>query len=104
MSEVLRNREIPRHLDDWSREGGHEWPYWHHQMWEYEGAHAPRQGKLRKGSPAGQQRKEVRSEESETQVITINNQRSTFPRGRSNLQPENAGCFCFPEIANSLIR
>jgi S-formylglutathione hydrolase FrmB len=20
-------------------EGGHDWPYWHHQMWEYVGAH-----------------------------------------------------------------
>jgi hypothetical protein len=23
------------YLDDWGPEGGHEWPYWHHQMWEY---------------------------------------------------------------------
>ena len=27
------------HLDDWGPKGGHEWPYWHHQMWEYVGAH-----------------------------------------------------------------
>jgi hypothetical protein len=39
MSEVLRNRGIAHHLDDWGPEGGHEWPYWHHQMWEYVGAH-----------------------------------------------------------------
>jgi hypothetical protein len=26
-------------LDDWGPEGGHEWPYWHHQMWEYIGSH-----------------------------------------------------------------
>jgi len=23
------------YLDDWGPKGGHEWPYWHHQMWEY---------------------------------------------------------------------
>jgi esterase/lipase superfamily enzyme len=39
MSEILRNRGIAHHLDDWGPEGGHEWPYWHHQMWEYVGAH-----------------------------------------------------------------
>jgi esterase/lipase superfamily enzyme len=39
MSEVLKNRGIAHHLDDWGPEGGHEWPYWHHQMWEYVGAH-----------------------------------------------------------------
>src|SRR5439155_18150081 len=32
MSEILRNRGIAHHLDDWGLEGGHEWPYWHHQM------------------------------------------------------------------------
>ena len=39
MSEVLRSRGIAHHLDDWGPKGGHEWPYWHHQMWEYVGAH-----------------------------------------------------------------
>jgi esterase/lipase superfamily enzyme len=39
MSEILKNRSIAHHLDDWGPEGGHEWPYWHHQMWEYVGAH-----------------------------------------------------------------
>ena len=39
MSEMLRSRGIAHHLDDWGPEGGHEWPYWHHQMWEYVGAH-----------------------------------------------------------------
>jgi hypothetical protein len=36
---VLKSRGIPHHLDDWGPKGGHEWPYWHHQMWEYVGAH-----------------------------------------------------------------
>jgi len=39
MSEVLKSRGIPHHLDDWGPKGGHESPYWHHQMWEYIGAH-----------------------------------------------------------------
>jgi esterase/lipase superfamily enzyme len=39
MSEVLRNRGIAHHLDDWGPEGGHDCPYWHHQMWEYVGQH-----------------------------------------------------------------
>ena len=34
------NRGIAHHLDDWGPEGGHEWPYWHHQMWEYIGQHS----------------------------------------------------------------
>src|SRR2546423_14831817 len=29
---------IAYHPDDWSPKSGHEWPYWHHQMWEYVGA------------------------------------------------------------------
>jgi len=33
-----QERGIPHHLDDWGPKGGHEWPYWHHQMWEYVGA------------------------------------------------------------------
>ncbi len=36
-SAVLASRA--HHLDDWGPEGGHDWPYWHHQMWEYVGAH-----------------------------------------------------------------
>jgi esterase/lipase superfamily enzyme len=39
MSAVLATRGIAHHLDDWGPKGGHEWPYWHHQMWEYMGAH-----------------------------------------------------------------
>ena len=39
MSEVLSSRGIAHHLDDWGPKGGHEWPYWHHQMWEYIGQH-----------------------------------------------------------------
>jgi S-formylglutathione hydrolase FrmB len=39
MSEVLRNRGITHHLDDWCPEGGHDWPRWNHQMWEYVGVH-----------------------------------------------------------------
>jgi esterase/lipase superfamily enzyme len=39
MSAVLASRGIAHHLDDWGPKGGHEWPYWHHQMWEYVGAH-----------------------------------------------------------------
>jgi len=39
MSAVLASRGIAHHLDDWGPEGGHDWPYWHHQMWEYVGSH-----------------------------------------------------------------
>jgi esterase/lipase superfamily enzyme len=39
MSEVLTSRGIAHRLDDWGPKGGHDWPYWHHQMWEYVGAH-----------------------------------------------------------------
>ena len=35
LSEILRSRGIRHSLDDWGPEGGHDWPYWHHQMWEY---------------------------------------------------------------------
>jgi esterase/lipase superfamily enzyme len=38
MSGVLASRGIPHRVDDWGPEGGHDWPYWHHQMWEYVGA------------------------------------------------------------------
>lgn len=34
-AEVLRQRGVPHSLDDWGPEGGHDWPYWHHMMWEY---------------------------------------------------------------------
>jgi esterase/lipase superfamily enzyme len=27
-----RARGIPHHLDDWREQGGHDWPYWKHQM------------------------------------------------------------------------
>jgi len=30
---------IAHHLDDWGPEGGHDWPRWNHQMWEYVGMH-----------------------------------------------------------------
>jgi hypothetical protein len=36
---VTASRVIAYHLDDWGPKGGHEWHYWHHQMWEYVGAH-----------------------------------------------------------------
>jgi esterase/lipase superfamily enzyme len=32
---VLRSKGIGHHLDDWGPQGGHDWPYWHHMMWEY---------------------------------------------------------------------
>ena len=32
MSDILTSRGIPHHLDDWGEQGGHEWPYWKHQM------------------------------------------------------------------------
>lgn len=35
LSEVLRSRGIAHHLDDWGPAGGHDWPYWKHQMREY---------------------------------------------------------------------
>ena len=35
MSEILASRGIPHHLDDWGPMGGHDWPYWKHQMREY---------------------------------------------------------------------
>jgi len=36
---ILAGRGIAYHLDDWGPLGGHEWPYRHHQMREYVGAH-----------------------------------------------------------------
>jgi esterase/lipase superfamily enzyme len=34
-SRVLWSRGIRHHLDDWGSMGGHDWPYWQHQMREY---------------------------------------------------------------------
>jgi esterase/lipase superfamily enzyme len=30
-------RNIPHHLDDWGAQGGHDWPFWIHEMREYIG-------------------------------------------------------------------
>jgi esterase/lipase superfamily enzyme len=35
LSRVLASRGIAHHLDDWGPLGGHDWPYWRHQMREY---------------------------------------------------------------------
>ena len=35
LSHVLNSRGIVHHLDDWGQMGGHDWPYWKHQMREY---------------------------------------------------------------------
>jgi len=35
LSAVLASRRIRHHLDDWGALGGHDWPYWKHQMREY---------------------------------------------------------------------
>jgi esterase/lipase superfamily enzyme len=35
LAEVLSARGIPHHMDDWGQLGGHDWPYWKHQMREY---------------------------------------------------------------------
>ncbi|MBP1605640.1 MAG: putative hydrolase of the alpha/beta superfamily protein [Acidobacteria bacterium] len=35
LSGILRSKGIRHSLDDWGPEGGHDWPYWRHQMWEY---------------------------------------------------------------------
>jgi esterase/lipase superfamily enzyme len=35
LSEILSRKGVPHHLDDWGPLGGHDWPYWKHQMWEY---------------------------------------------------------------------
>lgn len=37
MAEVLRSKGIAHFLDDWGGMGGHDWPYWKHQMREYLG-------------------------------------------------------------------
>ncbi|MEO5741613.1 MAG: alpha/beta hydrolase-fold protein [Vicinamibacterales bacterium] len=35
LSAVLRHKGIRHSLDDWGGMGGHDWPYWRHQMREY---------------------------------------------------------------------
>jgi esterase/lipase superfamily enzyme len=35
MAGVLASKSIGHHLDDWGSLGGHDWPYWKHQMREY---------------------------------------------------------------------
>jgi esterase/lipase superfamily enzyme len=35
LADILRRQGIPHSLDDWGAKGGHDWPYWHHQMWTY---------------------------------------------------------------------
>ena len=32
LAEVLRARGIPHAVDDWGPDGGHDWPFWKHQM------------------------------------------------------------------------
>jgi esterase/lipase superfamily enzyme len=35
LSDILRRQGIPHSLDDWGPLGGHDWPYWKHQMRQY---------------------------------------------------------------------
>src|SRR2546429_5693679 len=35
LSEVLSGKGIRHSLDNWGPQGGHDWPYWKHQMREY---------------------------------------------------------------------
>lgn len=35
LSRALSHKGIRHHLDDWGPLGGHDWPYWKHQMREY---------------------------------------------------------------------
>ena len=35
LSGVLWSRGIRHSVDDWGAQGGHDWPYWRHMMWEY---------------------------------------------------------------------
>ena len=35
LSRTLRFKGIAHHLDDWGPLGGHDWPYWKHQLREY---------------------------------------------------------------------
>jgi len=35
LSHILASRGIRHHLDDWGDMGGHDWPYWKHQLRHY---------------------------------------------------------------------
>jgi len=35
MSGILNARGVRHSLDDWGPQGGHDWPYWRHMIWEY---------------------------------------------------------------------
>ncbi|HYT68478.1 MAG TPA: alpha/beta hydrolase-fold protein [Vicinamibacterales bacterium] len=35
LSGILASRGVRHSLDDWGPQGGHDWPYWRHMMWEY---------------------------------------------------------------------
>ena len=35
LASLLAGKGIPHHLDDWGPQGGHDWPYWKHEMQEY---------------------------------------------------------------------
>jgi esterase/lipase superfamily enzyme len=37
LSLILTSRGIRHHLDDWGEMGGHDWPYWKHQLRQYLG-------------------------------------------------------------------
>jgi esterase/lipase superfamily enzyme len=37
LSHLLALKGVRHHLDDWGAAGGHDWPYWQHQMREYLG-------------------------------------------------------------------
>jgi len=39
LSEVLSSKGISHSLDNWGPQGGHDWPYWKHQMREYISQH-----------------------------------------------------------------
>jgi esterase/lipase superfamily enzyme len=38
LSAVLVSRGVRHHLDDWGPLGGHDWPYWKHQLRQYLGS------------------------------------------------------------------
>jgi esterase/lipase superfamily enzyme len=35
LSRIFAARGVRHHLDDWGPQGGHDWPYWRHMIWEY---------------------------------------------------------------------
>jgi esterase/lipase superfamily enzyme len=37
LADLLRRKGLPCHLDNWGKDGGHDWPYWQRQMREYVG-------------------------------------------------------------------